>query len=102
MFFVAVGKPFHFVDADICLAFQKTFGQTDVRVHAAEEIHDVTILDQQAREVFDIQIVKQVGMILDIDPEKNDVRVFFGKRPEQGLIGATSPAPLRAKAGNDP
>ena len=77
VFFIAVGKAFHFVDTDVCLAFQKAFSQTDVGVHAAEEIDDVAILDQQAREVFDIQIVEQVGMILDIDPEENDVRVFF-------------------------
>ena len=102
MFLIAGGQPFHLVKVRIELAFQQPLGDTGIGMDTSEKIDDIAILDKKTRKILDIDFTQKFGMILDIDPQKNNVRIFLRQRLECRPPSAAGPAPVGAKAGNDP
>ena len=58
--------------------------------------------NQQGRKVFDLDAVEQVGLVLDVNPDKVATLTELGRRLfEQRRVVAARAAPLGAKAGNE-
>ena len=73
-----------------------------MRCDGAEEQRLRPAGDQQGREVFDLDAVEQVGLVLDVDPDKPATLAELGRRLfEQRRVIAARAAPLGAKAGNE-
>jgi hypothetical protein len=60
------------------------------------------MLDQQGREVFDVEVADDVGVVFDIDPDEEFVRMAFGQFVEGGAVAGAGAAPGGAQAGDDP
>lgn len=71
--------------------------------HGGAIEHDiVTALDQQGREILDIEVADQVGAVFDIYPDKQLVRMLGRQLVKAGPVIGTDVAPGRAQAGHDP
>ena len=102
MLFIEKSQPFHLIDPGIQLALQKPFGHSGIRMNAAEKIDNIAILDQQAGKILDIQIAEQIGMVFNIDPQKNNVGILCSQRLECRTPSPAGPAPVRAKTRDNP
>jgi hypothetical protein len=60
------------------------------------------VLDQQRREVFHVQVADDVGVILDVDPDEELVRMARRHLVERRAVGFAGAAPGGAQAGDDP
>src|SRR5450830_1212387 len=62
----------------------------------------VLTLDQQGGEVVDVEVAHHVGLVFDVDPDEERVRVARGQFLERGAVAAAGAAPQRAQAGHGP
>src|SRR5690606_14490000 len=70
----------------------------DVREHGAVEQRARTASDEQGREVFDVFVAQQLGVILDVGPNEQHVGVLGRQFFEARLVAATGVAPGSAEA----
>lgn len=73
-----------------------------IRHRRAVEHDVVAALDQQGREVVDIEVANQISPIFNIDPDKQFVRMLCCQFIEARAVIGTDVAPGRAQAGHDP
>lgn len=71
-------------------------------LHGPEKSDIVFTLNQQGREIVDIDIPDQIGLVFDIDPDEKQVAMTRGELAELMAVLAAHIAPRRAQAGDDP
>ena len=84
------------------LRLQDSLRQAQIHFNRAQERHHVATLDQKSREIVDVQITDQVGLIFDIDPGELHLRMALRQRLEILAIFATTAAPGSAQTSHNP
>ena len=69
---------------------------------APEKIDDIAVLNQKAGKILDIQVAQPIGVVLDIDPQKNDIGILARQLLEGRPPAAAGAAPVGAETGDDP
>ena len=91
-----------FLVALLRLRLHQPVRQPAVRQHGAEEGDQFVVLDQQGREVLDVQVPHHIRVILDVDPDEELVWMARGQFLERGAVRFARAAPGRAQARDDP
>jgi hypothetical protein len=84
------------------LRLDQSIRQMQVGQNRPEECDGVSALNEQGREILDIEIADYIGLILDIDPDEALVRVTRRKRGKGIAVLCAGAAPCGAQARNHP
>ena len=98
----AAGQRRQFLGAERLLRLHHAVRQAAVGQHRAEEGDMVLALDQQGGEVVDVEVAHHVGLVFDVDPDEERVRVARGQFLERGAVAAAGAAPQCAQASHGP
>lgn len=100
------GRVARVVAPGICNGFSlrenQSFSQAGVRKHGAEKRNRLAALNQQRREVLDIDITDEIGLVFDVDPDETFVWMAIGKPVEIGSVRFADITPGGAQACNNP